>query len=88
YSKNWAYIGVNDSRCFIAVKHLSYADYTALTSGSSGSNTKKLQQTLEKLTGIRLDELLQRHVFDPLGMERAAMIWTPAMRHTLAATWD
>ena len=49
YSKNWAYIGVNDSRCFVAVKHLSNGDYTALASGSSGSNTKKLQQTLEKL---------------------------------------
>ena len=54
----------------------------------SGSGYQYLQQTVEKLTGIRLDELLQRHVFDPLGMERAAMIWTPAMRHTLAATWD
>ncbi|MBQ4089852.1 MAG: peptidoglycan-binding protein [Clostridia bacterium] len=49
YSKNWAYIGVGESRCFIAVKHLSNADYTALKSGDSGANTKKLQETLEKL---------------------------------------
>ncbi len=54
----------------------------------SGSGYQYLQQTVEKLTGIRLDELLQKHVFDPIGMERAAMIWTPAMRHTLARTWD
>ena len=49
YSKNWAYVGVGEGRCFVAVKYLSYADYTALSSGDSGANTKKLQQALEKL---------------------------------------
>jgi len=54
----------------------------------SGSGYQYLQQTVEKLTGTRLDDLLQREVFDPLQMESACMIWTPALRHTLARTWD
>ena len=49
YSKNWAYVGVGEGRCFVAVKYLSYADYTSLSSGDSGANTKKLQEALEKL---------------------------------------
>jgi len=46
YSKNWAYIGIGSSRGFIATKYLSAADYTELSAGSSGENTKKLQKTL------------------------------------------
>ena len=49
YSKNWAYVGVGTTRGFIAVKHLSNAEYTALASGDSGENVLKLQNTLVEL---------------------------------------
>ena len=49
YSKNWAYIGIGDKRGFVATKYISSADYTELSSGSNGENTKKLQQNLLKL---------------------------------------
>lgn len=54
----------------------------------SGSGYQYLQQCVEQLCGTRLDDLLQRHVFDPIGMESAAMVWTGAMRKRLARTWD
>lgn len=54
----------------------------------SGSGYQYLQQCVEQLCGTRLDDLLQRYVFDPMGMESAAMVWTGAMRRRLARTWD
>jgi len=49
YSRSWAYIGIGDRRGFVATKYISSADYTELSSGSNGENTKKLQQNLLKL---------------------------------------
>lgn len=54
----------------------------------SGTGYAFLQAAVERLTGRRLDDLLQTELFDPLGMEDAAMIWTRPLNHTLAATWD
>ncbi len=49
YSKNWAYIGIGEKRGFVATKYISSADYTELSSGNNGENTKKMQQNLLKL---------------------------------------
>lgn len=49
YNSKWAYIGIGDSRGFVATKYLNNGEYTALTSGNSGANVLKLQETLETL---------------------------------------
>lgn len=49
YNSNWAYVGIGDSRGFVQVKYLSAADYSELSSGSSGSDVLKLQTALEAL---------------------------------------
>ena len=54
----------------------------------SGTGYAFLQAAVERLTGRRLDDLMQTELFDPLGMEDAAMIWTRPLNRTLARTWD
>ena len=54
----------------------------------SGTGYAFLQAAVERLTGHRLDDLMQTELFDPLGMEDAAMIWTRPLNRTLARTWD
>lgn len=54
----------------------------------SGKGYEYLQTIVEQLTGHRLDALMQAEVFDPLGMQNAAMIWTRPLNRTLARTWD
>lgn len=54
----------------------------------SGKGYEYLQTIVERLTGRRLDALMQAEVFDPLEMQNAAMIWTRPLNNTLARTWD
>ncbi len=54
----------------------------------SGEGFAYLQRTLERLTGRRLDHLMQEHAFDPLGMEGAAMIWTGSLGRMTATAHD
>lgn len=51
----------------------------------SGEGFVFLQRALEEGTGLTLNELVRREVFEPLGMERSSYVWRPAY-DTLAAT--
>lgn len=54
----------------------------------SGSGYSYLQRVVEKLTGLRLDELMQRYVFNPFNMEHSSMLWTGAMNLLIASAHD
>lgn len=54
----------------------------------SGTGYYFLQRVIESLLDTRLDGLLQKRIFDPLGMDSASLIWTGAMRKSLARTVD
>ena len=54
----------------------------------SGMGYYYLQSIIEKRLGTRLDDLMQKRLLDPFGMDKAALIWTGAMRHALARTVD
>jgi CubicO group peptidase (beta-lactamase class C family) len=41
----------------------------------SGEGFVFLQRAVEKITGMNLDELMRREVFDPLGMEYSSYVW-------------
>lgn len=41
----------------------------------SGEGFVYLQRTLERVTGLTLEELATREVFDPLGMTRSSYVW-------------
>lgn len=56
--------------------------------GYSGKGYTYLQDAVEKITGRRIDDLMQTEIFNPLGMEDAAMIWTGPLNRTLARTVD
>lgn len=56
--------------------------------GYSGKGYTYLQDAVEKITGRRTDDLMQTEIFNPLGMEDAAMIWTGPLNRTLARTVD
>lgn len=56
--------------------------------GYSGKGYTYLQTVVERLTGRRIDDLMQTEIFNPLGMEDAAMIWTGPLNRTLARTVD
>lgn len=56
--------------------------------GYSGVGYTFLQRVVEKITGQRLDDLMQKRVFNPLKMDDAAMIWTGPLNRTLARTVD
>lgn len=43
--------------------------------GYSGEGIDLLQLVVETVTGKRLEELMQSHVFQPFGMTRSSMIW-------------
>ena len=46
--------------------------------GYSGEGFLYLGRTAEKLTGLSLQELAKREVFDPLGMEHTSYVWNEA----------
>jgi len=52
--------------------------------GYSGEGYVFLQKALEAQTGLTLDEIAQREVFEPLGMTSSHFVWVPAY-DTLAA---
>lgn len=56
--------------------------------GYSGKGYTYLQDAIEKVTGRRIDDLMQTEIFNPLGMNDAAMIWTGPLNRTLARTVD
>lgn len=56
--------------------------------GYSGKGYTYLQAAVEKITGRRIDDLMQTEVFNPLGMDDAAMVWTGPLNRTLARTVD
>ncbi len=46
--------------------------------GYSGEGFGFLQQAIEERTGVDLDELMRREVFEPLGMSQSSYVWTEA----------
>jgi CubicO group peptidase (beta-lactamase class C family) len=53
--------------------------------GYSGEGFVYLQRTLEKTTGLALNEIVAREVFEPLGMHSSSFVWTDAY-DSLSAT--
>lgn len=53
--------------------------------GYSGEGYVFLQKALEAKTGLTLDEIAEREVFEPLGMTSSHFVWVPAY-DTLAAS--
>jgi CubicO group peptidase (beta-lactamase class C family) len=47
--------------------------------GYSGEGFVYLQKAVEKLTGMKLEDLARREVLDPLGMNRSRFVWDPAL---------
>ena len=43
--------------------------------GYSGEGFVYLQKTIERVTGLSLEELARREVFEPLGMTRSSYVW-------------
>lgn len=56
--------------------------------GYSGKGYTYLQNAVESIVGTRLDDILQREIFDLLDMDGAAMIWTSPLNRTLSRTFD
>ena len=51
----------------------------------SGEGFVYLQKTLEHLTGLTLDEIARREVFEPLGMTRSSYVWQDAFEANAVA---
>lgn len=49
----------------------------------SGEGYVYLQRVVEDLTGLSLDELARREIFDPLGMERSRFAWSESESESL-----
>ena len=45
----WGYVGIDNQRGYMLLKHLNKASYSTLSSGSSGGSVLTLQQALEEL---------------------------------------
>lgn len=56
--------------------------------GYSGEGFVYLQRVLEVVTGLSLQELLEREVFEPLQMRSSSVIWRPAYDATTATGHD
>ncbi|MES1243174.1 MAG: serine hydrolase domain-containing protein, partial [Acidobacteriota bacterium] len=56
--------------------------------GYSGEAFVYLQKVAEALTGLPLDDLARREVFEPLGMTRSNYVWKPAFEADAAAGVD
>lgn len=56
--------------------------------GYSGEGFLYLGRTAEKLTGLTLDELARREVFDPLGMDHTSYVWNESYDHNGACGHD
>jgi hypothetical protein len=53
----------------------------------SGEGLVYLQVVLERLLNTSLEELMQRYVFKPLGMQQSSYTWQPRFRRGIIA-WD
>ena len=51
----------------------------------SGEGFVYLQKTIEHLTGLTLDEVARREVFEPLGMTRSSYLWQDAFEDNIVA---
>ncbi len=56
--------------------------------GYSGEGYVYLQRAVEEVTGLTLDELVRREVFDPLGMEQSRFSWPEGEQLALATPHD
>ena len=56
--------------------------------GYSGEGYTYLQRAVEAVCKARLDVVMQRELFSPLHMDDCALIWTGALRRTLARSYD
>jgi CubicO group peptidase (beta-lactamase class C family) len=54
----------------------------------SGEGMVLLQLVVETITGKAAEELMQTHVFQPLGMTRTSMIWQPRFDNDFANGYD
>lgn len=54
----------------------------------SGMGYYYLQSIIEQRMDTRLDDLMQKRMLDPYGMDKASLVWTGAMRRSLAHTVD
>ena len=51
----------------------------------SGEGFVYLQKTIEHLTGLTLDDVMRREVFEPLGMTRSSFVWQDAFERNATA---
>ncbi len=56
--------------------------------GYSGEGFVFLASMVQRRTGVSLNELVAREVFEPLGMRRSSFVWQPAYDSTTAAPHD
>lgn len=54
----------------------------------SGEGYALLQMVVEKITGKNLEELAEKNVFQPIGMERTSYIWQPRFESNYAIGYD
>jgi CubicO group peptidase (beta-lactamase class C family) len=54
----------------------------------SGEGYALLQIVVEKITGKNLEELAEKNVFQPIGMERTSYIWQPRFENNYALGYD
>ncbi len=57
-------------------ERLELGSYPGIRFGYSGEGFVFLQKVLEKITGLTLDELARREVFEPLGMKHSRFSWS------------
>ena len=56
--------------------------------GYSGEGFVYLQKALEASTGLTLEEIASREVFEPLGMTSSHFVWVPAYESRAATPHD
>ncbi len=56
--------------------------------GYSGEGYVYLQRVVEAVTGLKLDALMHREVFTPLGMSASGFVWRDAYAQTAATGYD
>jgi CubicO group peptidase (beta-lactamase class C family) len=56
--------------------------------GYSGEGYALLQMVVEKITGKSLEELAEKNVFEPIGMDRTSYIWQQRFENNYALGYD
>ncbi len=54
----------------------------------SGERYQLLQMVVEKITGKNLEELAEKSVFEPIGMNRTSYVWQPRFENNYALGYD